>query len=115
MDDFLERYVLFAGCANDNRYANYSWVTQLVVPGSNLQQRMLEALDGMFYAQSKGDEVDTITIHHYVRLEEGRYLVDVTWLVNTIGNEGKVQTTNNGHIIVVEQNGKLLVEKLMAY
>lgn len=115
IDDFLERYIVFAGCANDNRYANYGWVIELVVPGSNLAQRMLEALDGMQYAQSRGDEIDTITIHHSVRLEEGRYLCDVTYLVNTIGNEGKVQTTNNARLIIVEQNGKLLVESMMAY
>lgn len=115
VEEFLERYIVFAGCANDNRYANYAWVTELVVPDSNLARRMLEALDGMMYAQSRGDEIDTITVHHYVRLEEGRYLCDVTYLVNTIGTQGEVQTSNNAHIIVVEQNGKLLVDSLIAY
>ena len=114
-EDFLNRYIVFAGCANDNRYANYSWVIQLVVPDSNLAQRMLDALDGMQYAQSRGDEIETITIHHMVRLTEGRYLLDTTYLVNTIGNEGKVQTTNNARLIIVEQDGKLLVESMIAY
>lgn len=113
--EFLHRYIVFAGCANDNRYANYAYVTELVVPGSNLAKRMLEALDGMQYAQSRGDELEDAIIHHLVRLEEGRYLCDVTYLVNTIGNEGKVQTTNNAHIIIVRKNGNLLVESLIAY
>lgn len=114
-NEFLKRYVVFAGCANDNRNANYNWVIELVVPGSNLAKRMADAVEGMQFAQSRGDEIDTILIHHRVRLEEGRYLYDVTYLVNTIGTEGTVQTTNNARLIIVEQNGKLLVESMMAY
>lgn len=114
-NEFLERYIVFAGCANDNRYANYSWVIELVVPGSNLAKRMADAIEGMQFAQSRGDEIDEVNIHHLVRLEEGRYLCDVTYLVSTIGTAGKVQTTNNAHIIIVEQDEKLLVESLIAY
>lgn len=113
--EFLKRYVVFAGCANDNRFANFTYVTELVVPGSKLEGRMRDALDGMQFAQSRGDEIDEIDFHHLVRLEDGRYLVDVTYLVSTIGNEGKVQTTNNAHLIVVNQGGKLLVESIIAY
>lgn len=115
LEEFLDIYVIFAGCANDDRYTNYGKVIQYVVPGSNLAQRMREALDGMLYAQSRGDEVDSIEVHHYVRLAEGKYLADVTYKVNTIGTEGLVQTTTNCHIILVETDGKLLVESMVGY
>ena len=113
--EFLKRYIIFAGCANDDRFDNYDYVIQLVVPGSNLAMRMHDAVEGMQFAQSRGDELDTITIHHMVRLEEGRYLCDVTYLVNTLGYAGVVQTTNNAHMIIVEQSGTLLIESLIAY
>lgn len=115
LEEFLDVYVLFAGCANDDRYTNYGKVTQYVVPDSNLAKRMREALDGMMYAQSRGDEVDSILVNHYVRLSEGVYLCDVTYKVNTTGNEGVVQTTTNCHMILVETGGKLLVESMMGY
>lgn len=115
LDKFIDAYVLFAGCANDNRYANYNHVIQYVVPDSNLAQRMREALDGLLYAQSRGDKVAEIDVHHYVAVAENKYMVDVTYKVDTTGNEGVVQTTTNVKMIVVESNGRYLVESMIGY
>ena len=115
VEEFLDIYVIFTGCANDDRYGNYWRVYPYLVPESNLARRMLEALDGMQYAQSKGDEVDTVMIHHSVEMASDVYLVDVTYLVNTIGREGMVQTTNNTRITIVRQGNKLLVESMISY
>lgn len=113
--EFLDAYVIFAGCANDFRYANYGQVIQYVVPGSNLAKRMQEALDGLQYAQSNGDEVDTVIFHHMVELVPDTYMCDVTYLVNTVGREGVVQTTTNVKMVLVRTNGKLLVETMIGY
>jgi hypothetical protein len=69
----------------------------------------------MQFAQSRGDEVADIQVHHYVQLEEGKYLCDVTYKVNTTGHEGVVQTTTNCKFILVESGGKLLVESMIGY
>lgn len=115
IDDFIGRYVVFTGSANRARYENYDRVMELVVQGSTFAQRMYDAIEGLYFAQSRGDEIDSITIHHQVKLEEGRYMCDVTYLVNTTGMEGVVQTTNNAKIIIVEDGGRLLVETMIAY
>ena len=115
VEEFLDIYVIFTGCANDDRYGNYWRVYPYLVPDSNLAKRMLEALDGMQYAQSKGDEVDTVTIHHFVQMAPDIFLCDVTYLVNTIGKEGLVQTTNNTRITIVRQDNKFLVESMISY
>lgn len=114
-NDFLKAYIVFAGCANDQRYANYYNVSAYIVPGSNLAKRMKEALDGLQYAQSMGDVLDTVTVHHLVELNQETYMCDVTYLVNTTGRQGVVQTTNNAKIIVVLRDGKLLVDSMIAY
>lgn len=113
--EFIKRYVLFTGCSNDSRFANYHRLMELVVEDSTLAQRMYDALDGLEFAQSKGDKVTSIQINHRVKLEEGRYLMDITYLVDTIGWQGVVQITNNVRIIVVETEGKLLVESIVFY
>lgn len=113
--EFLDAYVIFAGCANDFRYANYGQVIQYVVPESNLAKRMQEALEGLLYAQSKGDEVESVVFHHIVELVPETYMCDVTYLVNTIGQEGLVQTTTNVKMVVVRSEGKLLVESMIGY
>ena len=113
--EFIDVYVIFAGCANDSQYSNYSRVMQYVVPGSKLAQRMREALDGLQFSQSKGDEVADIHVNHYIRLSEGSYLCDVTYKVNTIGHEGEVQTTTNCKILIVRTDSGLLVESMIGY
>lgn len=115
LEEFIDVYVVFAGCANDNRYANYNKVINYVVPDSNLAQRMYDALEGMQFAQSQGDEVASIQVHHYVQLEPGKYLCDVSYKVDTTGYEGVVQTTTNCKMILVETEGKLLVESMIGY
>ena len=113
--EFLDAYVIFAGCANNYANANYYNVIKYVVPGSTLASRMKEALDGLQYAQSRGDVIDSIVVHHLTELDEGAYMCDVTFLVNTTGREGVVQTTNNAKMVLIRTDGKLLVESMMAY
>ncbi len=115
LDKFIDIYVVFAGCANDARFKNYERVIQYVVPGSNLARRMEEALDGMQFAQSRGDEVEEIQVHHYIQLTDGKYMCDVTYKVNTLGHEGVVQTTTNVKMIIVQSGNKLLVESMIGY
>jgi hypothetical protein len=112
---FLDLYVIFSGCANDDRFNNFKQMMPYLVPGSDLVKRMEAALDGMQFAQSRGDKVDTVTIHHMVQMDADVYMVDVTYLVNTIGREGMVQTTNNTRITIVRQNNSLLVESMISY
>ena len=115
VEEFLDIYVVFAGCANDRRETNYKAVIQYVVPDSSLADRMLAAVEGMQFAQSLGDKIVSIDIHRMVELVEGKYLCDVTYKVDTTGREGVVQTTNNAKIIVVESGSKLLVESMISY
>lgn len=115
VEEFLEVYVIFAGCANDAREANYNKVMKYVVKDSNLAKRMYDALDGYQFAQSQGDEIAGITIHHLLPLEEGKYLCDVTYLVDTKGYDGVVQTTTNCRIVIVRSGDKLLVESKIIY
>lgn len=112
---FLERYIAFTGSANRARMDNYNLLMMYVVPESDLANRMLNAIDGLYYAQSKGDKLATIDTHHRVRLEEGRYLYDVTYEVDTTGYQGVVRTQTNAKIILVEQNSNLLIESFLIY
>lgn len=113
--DFIRRYVVFTGCANDDRFDNYYDLAELIVLGSDLDSRLKNALDGLQYAQSKGDKIDTITVHHYVNLGNGKYLVDLNYLVNTTGLAGVVQTSNNLKLVITETTHGLKTEALFSY
>lgn len=115
VNEFIKRYVAFTGSANRSRYDNFDKVAELVVPGTTFLQRMEDAIEGLYFAQSKGDEIDSITINQRYKIEDGKYLCDVTYLVNTTGFEGVVQTDNNAKIILVESGDGLLVETMISY
>ena len=107
--------MVFTGCANDDRYDNYYDLAKLIVLGSDLDKRLKDALDGLQYAQSKGDQIDTITIHHFIDLGDGKYLVDLNYLVNTTGLAGVVQTSNNLKLVITKTATGLKTEALYSY
>ncbi len=107
VDTFLYWYVVYKGCANDSVMTNYAQISQYVLPGSDLDNRLKGAMDGLTYAQSRGDQLVDITKHHFIRLSETDYMVDLTYLVDTTGFDGVVQTTNNAKLIITRINGQL--------
>lgn len=115
LEEFLENYVIFAGCANDARNANYQKVIKYVVKDSSLAKRMHDALDGLQFAQSKGDKIADIHVNHLAQLSQDVYLFDVTYQVDTTGHEGVVRTTTNARIVIVRSDNKLLVESMANY
>lgn len=115
IDEYIKRYVTFTSSANKAASTNYQNLVAMMVRSSTLAQRMGDAVEGMYWAQSKGDTIQSITVNHYVNIGDGRYLCDVTYVVDTTGNEGVVQTTNNVKIIIVESGNTLLAEAMTSY
>ena len=114
-EDYIHRYVTFTSSVNDSRYENYADLAAYMVPDGKLAARMFDAIEGLYYAQSYADNIVSITINHRVNIGDGRYMCDVTYLVDTTGKAGVVQTTNNVKIIVVETSDGLKAEAMTSY
>lgn len=112
---YIRRYVTFTSSVNDSRYENYADLVAYMVPDSKLAERMFDAIDGLYYAQSYADKIVSITINHRVNISDGRYMCDVTYVVDTTGRAGVVQTINNVKIIIVETNDGLKAEAMTSY
>ena len=112
---FVDSYVLFTGNANDKAKANYQNLMKFVVKDSDLANRMKMALDGLSYAQSKGDQVVSLVINRAISLGDGHYICDITYEVDTTGRNGVVRTTNNVQIIVVRTEDGMKAESLITY
>lgn len=113
--EYVERYVAFTGSNKNTRNGTYKELLNYVVSSSDLASRLNAALDGLQFGQSKGDEIVSITANHQVRLEEGTYLCDITYEVDTTGKKGVVRTTTNAKLIIVETRGGLKVESMNIY
>jgi len=115
IDKFVGRYVTFTGSANRNRQDNYAKLLECVVPDTDLAKRLSDAIEGLHFAQSRKDVVVSIDIHYLVRLEDGKYLCDFTYEVDTTGTKGVVRTSTNMKMIVLDSDGVLKTDSMSIY
>ena len=113
--EYVERYVAFTGSTRKSRDLYYSRLASYVVKGTEFANRLHDAIEGLEYGQTQGNKVVSIVTHHQVRLEEGKYLCDVTYEVDTIGHKGTVRTTTNAKIIAVLSGKSLKAESMSVY
>lgn len=113
--EFLNRYVAFTGSSNKAVGRNFSKLKEYMVPGGALEKRLATAVDGLKWSQSAGDTIKQVTMNHYYDLGEEGYLCDVTYILETIGKKGAVETTNNMKLILVSTDKGLKVEALSVY
>ena len=114
-DNFITNYVLFMSSANGFVWSNYSAVMQYVVPDSDLALRIAEAVEGQTYASSRGDDIVSITLNGCMNLNGGNYYADVTYVVDTTGQKGVVQTTTNLKLIISQTDNGLKVAAIASY
>ena len=104
---FVEAYIAYSSNSNQNTSGNYYRLVNLIVEGSTLQKRMRYAVDGLSWASSMGDELQSIDFHHVMSLGNGYN--------NTIGRKGLVTTENNLKLILVNNGDTLLVTAMSSY
>ncbi len=116
MQDFLVSYVRFTSGSNQASKLNYvKLMRQFLIEGSELCNRLYTALDGLAYAQSYNDILDEVTVNRFSWIDDSHYFCDVTYLVSTFGKAGRVQTTNNLMVMLVETDNGLRVEAMTRY
>lgn len=114
-DEFLNRYVTYMSGANKSADANLHNLLKYVVDDSDFEERMIGALYGQQATQSRGDVIKEIRNNYFFKLESGRYVCDITYMVDTTGKQGVVTTTNNVRIIVVDTEDGLRVLTVYNY
>ena len=112
---FVDAYIAYSSNSNQNTSGNYYRLVNLIVEGSTLQKRMRYAVDGLSWASSMGDELQSIDFHHVMNLGNGYYLCDLTYYNNTIGRKGLVTTENNLKLTLVGDLDSMLVTAMSSY
>lgn len=112
--EFLKCYVDFTGSNKNTRNAMYQALIKHVVKDSDLATRLKSAIAGLQFGQSKGDEIVSITPHLQIRLDD-KYLVDLTYEVDTTGKEGVVRQKISARILMVRTESGLKVESIDIY
>ena len=107
MEDFTRRflplYIAFMSNTNHNAYDNYARVHPYLLPGSDLESRFYNAIAGQVYSHSKGDYLHDVVVHGVFELDDGSFLIDVDYMVDTTGNAGTIENEAGMLIVAVDQ------------
>ena len=109
MDDFTRRflplYIAFMSNTNHNAYDNYARVRPYLLPGSDLQSRFYNAIEGQTWSHSQGDVLHDVVVHGVFDLGGDRFLIDVDYKVDTTGS-GITTENDAGMLIVAVDQGE---------
>ena len=114
-EDFLHRYTVFCSNANAEQEDNFGWLNQLLVPGSGLSLRLSTAIDGLQYAQSISDRIQSTQINGIYQISGDRFLCDLTYQLLTYGQKGPVETVNSLKLVLLQTPWGLRVETMTRY
>lgn len=115
LQEFLTRYVAFAGSRAGSEKGNFTRLAKCLVPGGDLVRRFRSALDGLSYGQSRGNDLSGWEKHLFTRIDDTHYFCDITYHLAVTGTKGTVDTEENLKVIFTETRGRLLVEALDNY
>ncbi len=112
---FIRSYVAFTSRTGGDNYRNYLALKEFMVPDGELSKRMYAALDGLSWISDRGAVLSQLDIHHYIHLGEGRYLCDLTYVVDTNNHTGSIQSTSNLWVFFVQTEKGLRAESMLSY
>lgn len=115
VNDFIQSYVAFTTRAGGDNLSNYHKLTEYMVPKGELSKRMYAALDGLGWISDRHATLTELNIHHYVNVGNGRYLCDLTYVVNTKTSAGDIVTSSNLKVFFVETENGLKTESMLSY
>lgn len=112
VEGFIQCYVDFLSRTGGDSEANYAALARYMVPGGELAQRMRNAMDGLKWVTDRGASISSITVHNRHAMADGRYLWDVSYVVDTKDYDGSIQTTAKVKLIVQQTADGLKTEAM---
>lgn len=110
---FITRYVALLTSKNSNRYDNYNALVPYMNPGSDIATRTRDAVEGLASGRSNMDVVLSVTTNSCIRLDQDRYICDITYVVNSLRYVGWVKSTTNVKVLVVHTEDGLKADILI--
>lgn len=114
-EGFAANYLKYISGVSDPTYG-YQRLSAYLVPGSDLDNRMKDAMDGLSWAHTSSITVDSVRLNGALHLGEGFYLCDISAVATTFAmGHGEVETVNNMRVIVMERDNDIRAIHLKLY
>lgn len=103
-DKFAPRYYDYVAGIYDPTYG-YQRIMPYIKLGSDLDERLKLAMDGLYFAHTVAVRVDEVQLNSAVWMADGIYLCDISVTVTTTGPRETEQKQENMKLIVLENGG----------
>ena len=114
--EFIGCYVQYLTSRRDNRQHNYDQLVPLLLDGSSLETRVINAYEGLEFGQSRSDTIVRFSSNHIIDLGNDKYLCDITYEVDSLGRDGELhRSVNNTWLFLVRTDSGLKAERLLSY
>lgn len=111
---YMESFVVL-GSTKWDRDANFKAVQAYIVPGGALEQRLDNMRGGAQWADAYPDELVSLSFNRIVPLGDGRFVCDISYVVNVVGAKESSQETTHCQLLLVPVDGALKVESMVNY
>lgn len=112
--EYMGHYVIFGSNKRD-RDKHYETVISYVVRGGDLEQRLRNMRGGVQWTDDYPDQLVSLAFNRIIALEDGRYVCDITYVVNVAGSKDSFEETTHCQIVLLSVDGDLKVESMVNY
>lgn len=111
---YMESFVIL-GSTKWDRDANFKAVQAYIVLGGALEQRLDNMRGGAQWADSYPDELVSLSFNRIVPLGDGRFVCDISYVVNVVGAKESSLETTHCQLLLVPVDGALKIESTVNY
>ncbi len=112
---YLNAYLPYAGDLYHNGLGFWGELSNLIVRGGELEERLLAVRGSFGFGNTKSIEIVDHTVNLCMDMKDGHYLVDLVYRTNTVGLHGPVEEDNRVRLLVWEENERLFAEAMYHY
>ena len=112
---FTQAYLTYVSGAGDTG-VNYAALKPYLMPGQDLEKRMLDAQDGLGWAHTSSIYNIDVAVNSVLELTDGYSVVDITGTSNTFYyGKGELENISNIKLMVFDDGDRLWAESLELY
>jgi len=117
VNNYVTNYIYYSTKKGGSSKTNYNRLVPYMVPNGALAGRIKEAMNGLSWISDRQAKIKSITVNSYVNIGNGRYMCDVTYVVEQMvkQNGGRGDVTSSMKLILLQTKDGLKTESMRSY
>lgn len=114
-ENFITSYIHFTSQTNNDLEGNLAKLCNYIVPKGALEQRMRDAMRGLSWVTDRKVSIKSIETNYCLNVGNGRYLCNITYVVDTNDISGQIQSVCEVMVAYVMTDDGLKAESMLNY